>query len=178
MELITVRELFKNTDAYAGKEIEIGGWVRNRRPSKQFGFIVLNDGTYFTPIQVVYNDTLENFQEISKINIGAALIVKGTLVLTPDSKQAFELQATQIQVEGPSTGDYPLQPKRHSMEFLRSISHLRPRTNTFQAVFPPAAPDQYLPGGVPCPQPGGHGHPQVLPGPGLRLRPHAPDHRL
>ena len=98
MELITVRELFKNTDAYAGKEIEIGGWVRNRRPSKQFGFIVLNDGTYFTPIQVVYNDTLENFQEISKINIGAALIVKGTLVLTPDSKQAFELQATQIQV--------------------------------------------------------------------------------
>ena len=135
MELITVRELFKNTSAYAGKEIEVGGWVRNRRPSKQFGFIVLNDGTYFTPVQVVYNDTLENFQEISKINIGAALIVKGTLVLTPDSKQPFEIQAASIQVEGPSTGDYPLQPKRHSMEFLRTITHLRPRTNTFQAVF-------------------------------------------
>jgi len=135
MELITVRELFKNTAAYAGKEIEVGGWVRNRRPSKQFGFIVLNDGTYFTPVQVVYNDTIENFQEISKINIGAALIVKGTLVLTPDSKQPFEIQASSIAVEGPSTGDYPLQPKRHTMEFLRTITHLRPRTNTFQAVF-------------------------------------------
>ncbi|MBO5322601.1 MAG: asparagine--tRNA ligase, partial [Oscillospiraceae bacterium] len=135
MELITVRELFKNTAAYAGKEIEIGGWVRNRRPSKQFGFIVLNDGTYFTPVQVVYNDTIENFQEISKINIGAALIVKGTVVLTPDSKQPFEIQASTVTVEGPSTGDYPLQPKRHTMEFLRSITHLRPRTNTFQAVF-------------------------------------------
>ena len=135
MELVSVRELFKNTEAYAGKTISIGGWVRNRRPSKQFGFIVLNDGTYFTPVQVVYNDTIENFQEISKINIGAALIVTGELVLTPDSKQPFEIQASTIEVEGPSTGDFPLQPKRHTMEFLRSIPHLRPRTNTFQAVF-------------------------------------------
>jgi len=135
MELISVRELFKNTAEYAGKEVEIGGWVRNRRPSKQFGFIVLNDGTYFTPVQVVYNDTLANFQEISKINIGAALIVKGILVETPDSKQPFEIQASSIVVEGPSTGDFPLQPKRHTMEFLRTIPHLRPRTNTFQAVF-------------------------------------------
>ena len=135
MELISVRELFKNTAAYAGKEVAVGGWVRNRRPSKQFGFIVLNDGTYFTPVQVVYNDTLPNFQEISKINIGAALIIRGTLELTPDSKQPFEIQAASIEVEGPSTGDYPLQPKRHTMEFLRTITHLRPRTNTFQAVF-------------------------------------------
>ena len=135
MELISVRELFKNTDKYAGQQIEVGGWVRNRRPSKQFGFIVLNDGTYFTPVQVVYNDSIENFQKISKINIGAALIVKGTLVLTPDSKQPFEIQAESVTVEGASTGDFPLQPKRHSMEFLRSITHLRPRTNTFQAVF-------------------------------------------
>ena len=135
MELITMRELYKNTAKYADTEIEIGGWVRNRRPSKQFGFIMLSDGTYFTPIQVVYNDSIENFQEISKINIGAALIVKGTVVLTPDSKQPFEIQAKTVTVEGPSTGDFPLQPKRHSMEFLRSISHLRPRTNTFQAVF-------------------------------------------
>ena len=135
MELISVRELFKNTAAYAGREIEIGGWVRNRRPSKQFGFIVLNDGTYFTPVQVVYNDSLENFQEISKINIGAALIVKGVVEQTPDGKQPFEIQASAITVEGPSTGDYPLQPKRHTMEFLRTITHLRPRTNTFQAVF-------------------------------------------
>ena len=96
---------------------------------------MLNDGTYFTPVQVVYNDSLENFQEISKINIGAALIVKGTLELTPDGKQPFEIQASSVTVEGPSTGDYPLQPKRHTMEFLRTITHLRPRTNTFQAVF-------------------------------------------
>ena len=135
MELITVRQLFKNTQEYAGKTIEIGGWVKNKRPSKQFGFIVINDGTYFTPVQVVYNDTLANFQEISKINVGAALIVKGQLVLTPDAKQPFEIQAETITVEGPSTGDYPLQPKKHSMEFLRSIPHLRPRANTFQAVF-------------------------------------------
>ena len=135
MELITVRELFKNTEKYVDQEIEIGGWVRNKRPSKQFGFIVLNDGTYFTPVQVVYNDSIPNFQEISKINVGAALIVKGTLVLTPNAKQPFEIQASSVTVEGPSSGDYPLQPKKHSMEFLRSITHLRPRANTFQAVF-------------------------------------------
>ena len=135
MELITMRELFKNTAKYADTEIEIGGWVRNRRGSKQFGFIMLSDGTYFSPVQVVYNDSIENFQEISKINIGAALIVKGTLILTPEAKQPFEIQAKTVTVEGPSTGDFPLQPKRHTMEFLRSIPHLRPRTNTFQAVF-------------------------------------------
>ena len=135
MELISVRELYKNTDKYADQVVEIGGWVRNRRPSKQFGFIMLNDGTYFTPVQVVYNDSIENFAEVSKINIGAALIIKGKLILTPNSKQPFEIQAESVFVEGPSTGDFPLQPKRHSMEFLRSISHLRPRTNTFQAVF-------------------------------------------
>jgi asparaginyl-tRNA synthetase len=99
MDLITVRELFKNTDAYACKTVTVGGWVRNRRPSKQFGFIVLNDGTYFTPVQVVYDDTIENFQEISKINIGAALIVEGEVVLTPDSKQPFELKAKTVTVE-------------------------------------------------------------------------------
>ena len=135
MDLITVRDLFKNTDKYADSVIEIGGWVRNRRGSKQFGFISLNDGTYFTPLQVVYDDKLANFQEISKINIGAALIIRGKLILTPGAKQPFEIQAESVTVEGPSTGDFPLQPKRHSMEFLRSISHLRPRTNTFQAVF-------------------------------------------
>mgnify|MGYP002520002338 CR=1 FL=1 len=90
MELITMRELFKNTAKYADQEIEIGGWVRNRRPSKQFGFIMLSDGTYFTPVQVVYNDSIENFQEISKINIGAALIIEGKLVLTPDGQAVAE----------------------------------------------------------------------------------------
>ena len=135
MELISVRELFRNTAEYAGKTVTVGGWVRNRRPSKQFGFIVLNDGTYFTPVQVVYNDSISNFQEISKINIGAALIVTGELVLTPNSKQPFEIQAATIEIEGASTGDFPLQPKRHTMEFLRTIPHLRARTNMFQAVF-------------------------------------------
>ena len=135
MELISVRDLFKKTDAYVGKEVTVGGWVRSIRAGKQFGFIVLNDGTYFTPVQVVYGDALENFQEISKTNVGAALIVTGTLVATPDAKQPFEIQATCVTVEGASTGDYPLQKKRHSLEFLRTLTHLRPRTNTFQAVF-------------------------------------------
>ena len=133
--LITVRELFKNTAAYAGKEITVGGWIRNRRPQKTYGFIVLSDGTYFKPLQVVYEDTLPNFQAVSKFNVGAALIVKGILVETPNAKQPFELKATEITVEGASTPDYPLQPKAHSMEVLRTITHLRPRTNTFQAVF-------------------------------------------
>ena len=135
MELISVRELFKNTAAYAGKEVEVGGWVRSIRASKQFGFIVLNDGTFFTPVQVVYNDAMSNFQEISKTNVGAALIVKGTLLLTPEAKQPFEIQATEVTVEGASAPDYPMQKKRHTLEYLRTMTHLRPRTNTFQAVF-------------------------------------------
>ena len=135
MELISVRELFKNTEKYADQSVTIGGWVRNRRPSKQFGFIMLNDGTYFNPVQVVYNDSIENFQEISKINIGAALIIEGNVVLTPDSKQPFEIQARTVTVEGPSTGDFTTHPTPKSMEFLRTIPHLRARTNTFQAVF-------------------------------------------
>ena len=135
MELISVRELFKNTDAYVGKTIEVGGWVRSVRASKSFGFIVLSDGTFFNPLQVVYHDTMDNFAEISKTNVGAALIVKGTLVATPEAQQPFELQADTIEVEGASTPDYPLQKKRHSPEFLRTIAHLRPRTNTYNAVF-------------------------------------------
>ncbi len=135
MEFITLRSLFKNPEEYAGKTLEIGGWVRNLRASKNFGFIMLSDGTFFTPVQVVYSAELPNFSEISKINIGAALLVRGTLVLTPDARQPFEIQAENIALEGASTPDFPVQPKRHSMEYLRTISHLRPRTNTFQAVF-------------------------------------------
>ena len=135
MDLISVRELFKNTSAYADKEITVGGWVRANRKSKQFGFISLNDGTYFTPVQVVYTDAMENFQEIAKVNIGAALIITGKLLLTPDAPQPFEIQAASVVVEGQSTGDYPMQKKRHSVEFLRTMPHLRPRTNLFQAVF-------------------------------------------
>ncbi len=135
MELITIRDLFKNTKDYVGKTIEVCGWVRSIRASKSFGFIVLSDGTYFTPLQVVYHDTMANFAEISKTNVGAALIVKGTLIETPDAKQPFELQAETVEIEGASTPDYPLQKKRHTLEFLRTMTHLRPRTNTFQAVF-------------------------------------------
>ena len=134
-QLISVRSLFKETDAYAGKQIKVGGWVRNLRASKNFGFINLSDGTFFSQVQVVYGSELANFTEISKLNIGAAVIVTGTLVLTPDAKQPFELQSSEVFVEGPSTPDYPIQPKRHSLEYLRTVTHLRPRTNTFQAVF-------------------------------------------
>ena len=118
-QLISVRSLFKETDAYAGKQIKVGGWVRNLRASKNFGFINLSDGTFFSQVQVVYGSELANFAEISKLNIGAAVIVTGTLVLTPEAKQPFELQASEVFVEGPSTPDYPIQPKRHSMEYLR-----------------------------------------------------------
>ena len=135
MELLSVREIFRNKEEYLGKEIEIGGWVRSIRDSKTFGFIVLNDGTFFEPIQVVYNDTMDNFAQVSKLNVGAALIVKGTLVATPQAKQPFEIQATEVLIEGESTPDYPLQKKRHTLEYLRTITHLRARTNTFQAVF-------------------------------------------
>jgi len=135
MDLLSIREIFRNKDQYLNKEVEIGGWVRSVRDSKTFGFIVVNDGTFFEPLQVVYSDALDNFEAISKLNVGAAIIVKGTLVPTPEAKQPFEIQATSVCVEGESTPDYPLQKKRHSMEYLRTITHLRPRTNTFQAVF-------------------------------------------
>ena len=135
MELTTVREIFKNREAYLDKEIQVGGWVRSNRDSKTFGFIVLHDGTFFETLQIVYHDTQANFAEIAKINVGAAILVKGTLVATPEAKQPFEIQASEIILEGASTPDYPLQKKRHSFEYLRTISHLRPRTNAFQAVF-------------------------------------------
>ena len=135
MELLSVREIFRNKEQYLDKEIEIGGWVRSIRDGKTFGFIVLNDGTFFEPIQVVYNDSMSNFAEVGKLNVGAALIVKGTLVATPQAKQPFEIQATEVFIEGESTPDYPLQKKRHTLEYLRTITHLRARTNTFQAVF-------------------------------------------
>ncbi len=135
MDLITVRELYRNKENYLGKNITVGGWVRSVRDSKTFGFIVLNDGTFFETLQIVYHDGLNNFNEISKLNVGSAIIVSGKLVATPDAKQPFEIQADEVFVEGASTPDYPLQKKRHTLEFLRTMTHLRPRTNTFQAVF-------------------------------------------
>ena len=134
-QLVSVRSLFKETEKFAGQTVKVGGWVRTLRASKNFGFINLSDGTFFSQVQIVYGAELPNFTEVSKLNIGAAVIVTGTLVLTPDAKQPFEVQAAEIAVEGPSTPDFPIQPKRHSMEYLRTVSHLRPRTNTFQAVF-------------------------------------------
>ena len=135
MDLLTIKELYKNSTQYLDKEITVGGWIRSIRDSKTFGFIVVNDGTFFETLQIVYNDTMDNFAEVSKLNVGAAIIVKGTLVATPQAKQPFEIQATEVMVEGASAPDYPLQKKRHSFEYLRTIAHLRPRTNTFQAVF-------------------------------------------
>jgi asparaginyl-tRNA synthetase len=135
MDLITVKDIYKNRDKYMDQEVTLGGWVRSVRDSKTFGFIVLHDGSFFETMQIVYSDSMDNFAQISKLNVGAAIVVKGTLVATPQAKQPFEVQATEISVEGESAPDYPLQKKRHSLEYLRTISHLRPRTNTFQAVF-------------------------------------------
>ena len=135
MDLTDVRELYREREKYIGKEVTVGGWIRSIRDSKTFGFIVVNDGTFFEPLQIVYSDKLENFEQISKLNVGSAIVARGTIVATPEAKQPFEIQAEEVFVEGASTADYPLQKKRHSFEYLRTISHLRPRTNTFQAVF-------------------------------------------
>ena len=136
MKDILLRELFRNTAEYADKEVLIKGWVRNNRSSNKFGFIELNDGSFFKSVQVVYEEEfLDNFDEIAKAYVATALAVKGVVVLTPEAKQPFEIKAREITVEATSTPDYPLQPKRHSMEFLREIAHLRPRSNTFAAVF-------------------------------------------
>ena len=135
MELTSIKQLYRDREAYTEKEVTIGGWVRNNRDSKTFGFLVVNDGTFFEPLQVVYGDSLDNFGDIAKLNIGAAVVVTGTIVATPGAKQPFEMQAKTVEVEGLSTADYPLQKKRHTFEYLRTITHLRARTNTFQAVF-------------------------------------------
>ena len=135
MEFTRVKDLYRNQGEYIGKKVRVGGWVKSIRDSKTFGFIVLNDGTFFETLQIVYSDKLDNFEEISKLNVGAAIVAEGTFVATPEAKQPFEIQAEEIRVEGMSTADYPLQKKRHSFEYLRTISHLRLRTNTFQGVF-------------------------------------------
>ena len=133
--MINIRELQHNYKEYADQKVTVGGWLRSKRDSKTFGFLVINDGTFFEPLQVVYSDKLDNFTAISKLNVGAAVIATGIVTLTPEAKQPFEIQSVKIEIEGDSTPDYPLQKKRHSFEYLRTISHLRPRTNTFQAVF-------------------------------------------
>ncbi len=131
-----IKELFKNFSALGEKEVEINGWVRTMRVSKSLGFIEINDGSFFKNVQIVFEDgKISNFAEIGKVNVGAALRIKGTLILTPEMKQPFEVHASEIVTEGASAPEYPLQKKRHSFEYLRTIPHLRPRTNTFSAVF-------------------------------------------
>lgn len=136
MRELLLRELFRNTKQYENEEVLVRGWVRNNRNSNKFGFIELNDGSFFKSVQIVYEEEfINNFDEVSKAYVATALAVKGVVVLTPGAKQPFEIKAREITVEASSTPDYPLQPKRHSMEFLREIAHLRPRSNTFAAVF-------------------------------------------
>ena len=135
-----IRELVKNiyadSEKYSEKTVTLGGWIRNIRDSKQFGFIDLNDGSCFKCVQVVFErDIISNYDEISKLNVGSAVVVKGRVALTPNMKQPFEIKAEKIEVEGTSTPDYPLQPKRHTVEYLREQAYLRPRTNLFSAVF-------------------------------------------
>lgn len=130
-----IRSLYRNTNEYLSKEVTISGWIRTLRASNAFGFIEINDGSFFKNIQVVFENKLENFKEVSKLPISSSLTVKGTLVATPDAKQPFEIQAAEIIVEGMSNSDYPLQKKRHTFEYLRTIAHLRPRSNAFAATF-------------------------------------------
>ncbi len=131
----TIKELYRNSDQYEENKITVTGWIRSNRPSKNFGFIELNDGSFFKNLQIVYDNELENFTEVSKLNISSALVIEGSLVLTPNAKQPFEIKADKVVVEGDSSPEYPLQKKRHTFEYLRTIAHLRPRTNTFAAVF-------------------------------------------
>ena len=136
MERQKIAAIYADSKAFDGGHITVCGWVRTVRDMKNFGFIELNDGSCFKSLQVVFErEGLSNYEEIAKQNVGAALIVRGTLVLTPEAKQPFELKASEITVEGVSSPNYPLQKKRHSVEFLRTIQHLRPRTNLFSATF-------------------------------------------
>lgn len=135
MQMVNIRDLYKERETYLEQTVTVAGWVRSIRSSRNFGFIVVNDGTFFEPLQVVYHDGLSNFAAVEKLNVGAAIIVTGKLVATPGAKQPFEIQSEEVVIEGESVPDYPLQKKRHTFEYLRTISHLRPRTNTFEAVF-------------------------------------------
>ncbi len=135
MKNILVKEIYRETQKYSDQTIQISGWIRTLRASKAFGFVEINDGSFFKNIQVVFEEDLENFKEISKLSISTSIVVEGKLVITPGAKQPFEIKATKITVEGESSSEYPLQKKRHTLEYLRTIAHLRPRSNTFSAVF-------------------------------------------
>ena len=135
-EFITIKDLYRNKEEYIGKTVKVAGWIRTSRASKNFGFVELNDGSFFKNMQIVLSDEkLENFKEITKLPISSSILVEGELVSTEGAKQPVEIQATNITVEGESDSSYPLQKKRHTLEYLRTIAHLRPRSNTFSAVF-------------------------------------------
>ncbi len=135
MEKLTIKDLYKDYKNYENKQVSLEGWVRTVRDSKTFGFIELNDGSYFKNTQIVISDKLENFKDLVKLTISSSIKVTGTLVITENSKQPFEIQATNIEIFNLSDSDYPLQKKRHTFEYLRTVAHLRPRTNTFNAIF-------------------------------------------
>ena len=135
MEKLLVKQIYREKEKYADCDVSISGWIRTLRSSKAFGFIEVNDGSFFKNIQVIFEEGLENFVEISKLPISSSLTIEGKLVITPEAKQPFEIKATKIVLEGMSDIDYPLQKKRHSFEYLRTIAHLRPRSNAFSAVF-------------------------------------------
>lgn len=135
MEKTTIKDLYRNSEKYIGQEVEISGWVRTVRDSKTFGFIELNDGSFLNNLQIVFTDKLSNFTDVCKVTISSTLIVKGTIVKTENAKQPFEMQANSVEIFNLADSSYPLQKKRHSFEYLRTVAHLRPRTNTFSAVF-------------------------------------------
>ena len=135
MECTLVKQLYRNIDDYDGKEVKLSGWVRTLRDSKNFGFIELNDGSFFKNVQIVFDNTLSNFEEIRKLSISSSIEVEGQVVKTENAKQPFEVKASSVNIVNAADLDYPLQKKRHSFEYLRTIAHLRPRTNTFNAVF-------------------------------------------
>lgn len=134
-KVVYVKTLYRNQEEYLSKEIKISGWIRTLRASNAFGFIEVNDGTFFKNVQIVFDNKIENFKEVSKLPISSSITVIGALVATPEAKQPFEIQAKEVIIEGMSNADYPLQKKRHTFEYLRSIAHLRPRSNAFSAVF-------------------------------------------
>lgn len=135
MEKVTIKDLYRNTENYIDKAVEVAGWVRTVRDSKAFGFIELNDGSFFNNLQIVFNDKLANFEEVRKLTISSSIIVNGKVVKTENAKQPFEIHADSVEIFNLADADYPLQKKRHSFEYLRTVAHLRPRTNTFNAVF-------------------------------------------
>ena len=135
MDKVTIKDLYRNTENYIDKTVEVAGWVRTVRDSKAFGFIELNDGSFFNNLQIVFNDKLANFEEVRKLTISSSIIVNGKVVKTENAKQPFEIHADSVEIFNLADADYPLQKKRHSFEYLRTVAHLRPRTNTFNAVF-------------------------------------------